>query len=68
MALSLIESFNNIKLVCDEAAFNAKEHAAVYESLDNIAKVLQEHDQAKAAKAEKAKKTAAKKPPVVTKE
>lgn len=44
MALTLQESFNNVRLICDTALTNKTERNAVDESLNNIAAALQAHD------------------------
>ena len=49
--INLQESFNNIKIVCDntrEPGLNNAERQAVNESLNNIAKALQEGEAIKA--------------------
>ena len=42
--LTLKESFNNVKLICDAALTNKAERSAVDESLNNIAGALQAHE------------------------
>ena len=44
MALTLSESFNNVKIICDEALLDKKQRVAIDESLNNIAGALQAHE------------------------
>lgn len=44
MPLTLKESFNNVKVICDNALTNKVERVAVDESLNNIAGALQAHE------------------------
>lgn len=55
--LTLKESFNNVKVICDTALTNKAERNAIDESLNNIAGVLQAHEvMLQAAKEEKEEK------------
>lgn len=42
--LTLEQSFNNVKIVCDNASMNKAERNAIDESLNNIAGALQAHE------------------------
>ena len=42
--LTLKESFNNVKVICDAALTNKAERNAIDESLNNIAGVLQQYE------------------------
>jgi hypothetical protein len=42
--LTLQESFNNVKIICDEALMSKVQRTAVDESLGNIASNLQAHE------------------------
>lgn len=44
MPLTLQQSFNNVKVICDNALTNKAERVAVDESLNNIAGALQAHE------------------------
>ncbi len=56
MTLSLQQSFNNVKVICDNALTNKAERTAIDESLNNIAGALQAHElMLQASKEEKEK-------------
>lgn len=44
MALTLQESFNNVRVICHNALLKREEWLAVDESLNNIAGALQAHE------------------------
>jgi hypothetical protein len=44
MALTLQESFNNVRVICHNALMKREEWLAIDESLNNIAGALQAHD------------------------
>ena len=60
--LTLQESFNNVKVICDAALMNKTERIAVDESLGNIASNLQAHEVMLQATKEKEREVAEYKP------